>query len=62
MIAKQNIDKVIFETLSFASKELDLSNWRNFVLKVSSLEKRVKIALVGKYVNLKDAYFLSMKA
>lgn len=57
LLAKQNIDKVILKHFHLPAKELDLSNWRNFVLKVSSLEKRVKIALVGKYVNLKDAYF-----
>lgn len=52
LLAKQNIDKVILKHFHLPAKELDLSNWRNFVLKVSSLEKRVKIALVGKYVNL----------
>lgn len=42
------------------TKELDLSAWRKWTDSVSSAKKKVSIALVGKYVELKDAY-LSVK-
>lgn len=57
MLAKQNIDKIILKHFRIEKDEINLSNWKDFVFKVHSLEKHVKIALVGKYVSLKDAYF-----
>ena len=39
-----------------ASKEPDLSRWKNVVQRVVAPENRVKIAIVGKYTGLKDAY------
>lgn len=57
MLAKQNIDKIILKHFRIEKDEINLSNWNEFVSKVHSLDKHVKIALVGKYVSLKDAYF-----
>src|SRR5690554_6117703 len=57
MLAEQNIDKIILRHFNLEVNDLDLSSWNNFVLKVQNLNKKVKIALVGKYVNLKDSYF-----
>src|SRR5205085_9046914 len=34
----------------------DLTNWRKFVDRVVSPKKHVKIAVVGKYIDLQDAY------
>ena len=39
-----------------ASKEPDLSRWKNVVQRVVAPENRVKVAIVGKYTGLKDAY------
>ncbi|WP_298721208.1 CTP synthase [uncultured Ferrovibrio sp.] len=39
-----------------AGKEPDLSGWKNIVQRVVSPESAVKIAIVGKYTGLKDAY------
>jgi CTP synthase len=39
-----------------ASKEPDLTRWKNVVQRVVAPENRVKIAIVGKYTGLKDAY------
>ncbi|WP_341704331.1 CTP synthase [Ferrovibrio sp.] len=39
-----------------ASKEPDLSGWENVVQRVTAPEGAVKIAIVGKYTGLKDAY------
>src|SRR5207248_10095461 len=36
--------------------EPDLVDWRKFVERVVSPKKRVKIAIVGKYIDLQDAY------
>jgi len=39
-----------------AGKEPDLSGWKNVVQRVVAPENKVKIAIVGKYTGLKDAY------
>jgi CTP synthase len=39
-----------------ASTEPDLSRWKNVVQRVVAPENRVKVAIVGKYTGLKDAY------
>lgn len=42
--------------MNLKTKEPDLSNWRKFVERVVSPKKRIKIAVVGKYIELQDAY------
>lgn len=39
-----------------ASREPDLTRWKNVVQRVVAPESKVKIAIVGKYTGLKDAY------
>lgn len=39
-----------------AAKEPDLTRWKNVVQRVVAPENKVKIAIVGKYTGLKDAY------
>jgi CTP synthase len=39
-----------------AAKEPDLTRWKNVVQRVVAPETKVKIAIVGKYTGLKDAY------
>ncbi len=56
ILAEQNLDKLACEILDLKCGDLDLTNWKNFVKKERELSKKVKIALVGKYVELKDAY------
>lgn len=40
----------------------DLKDWKHFVKTVKSVKNNVKIALVGKYVNLHDAYLSVVEA
>jgi CTP synthase len=42
--------------LELKAKEPDLNIWREMVLRMSNLSEQVKIAIVGKYVKLPDAY------
>lgn len=54
----QQMDKVVLQRLGLPvdDTESDLTAWRAFVDKVKNPSKRVDIALVGKYVELPDAY------
>lgn len=52
----ENLDRVIEEKLSLDIREPDLSIWSDVVNKIKNPEKETRIAIVGKYVGLKDAY------
>ena len=53
---EEGMDALICKLLGLQTPEPDLGNWRKFVERVVSPKKRVKIAVVGKYIDLQDAY------
>ncbi|WP_028950424.1 CTP synthase [Sulfurihydrogenibium subterraneum] len=53
---KEGLDKAIAKHLNLEYKEPELSKWKKIVSALSKLEKEVDIGIVGKYVELKDAY------
>ncbi len=63
ILERFNLDKFIIEKLNLpASARRDLS-WINLVKKIKSKKKySVKIALVGKYLDMKDTYFSVIEA
>lgn len=56
LLEKEGLAELVCEKLSIPCKEPDLSDWTAMVEKSKNLEGKVKIALVGKYVELHDAY------
>ncbi|RKQ63665.1 CTP synthase [Thermovibrio guaymasensis] len=58
VLQKEKIDQLIIEKLQLpVSQEADLSEWKKVVDKIKKpQEGSVKIAIVGKYVELPDAY------
>jgi CTP synthase len=42
--------------LNLQTSEPDMSDWRKFVERVVNPKKSVRIAVVGKYIELQDAY------
>lgn len=55
-LKKQGLDKLVCDHFHFETKEADMSDWIELVKKIKGLKKTVNIALVGKYVQLHDAY------
>ncbi len=55
-LEKEGIDKLVCEHLGLRYKKADLDEWKQMVEKMNSLTRKVTIGLVGKYVELKDAY------
>ena len=54
---KEKLDKVVLNKLKLSTKnEPDLDQWRDFLFKLEHPKSEVNIALVGKYVELPDAY------
>ncbi len=52
----QNFDQIVCDHLKLSTKEAEMTEWNSLVEKVQNLSNKVKIALVGKYVALPDAY------
>ena len=56
MLEKEHFAQAVCETLHIPSPEPDLTVWTQLVKKVKNSRDKVKIALVGKYTALHDAY------
>ncbi len=57
LMKEEDLDNVVLKKLEFPTKDKhDLHQWNDFVKKLEHPKKQVKIGLVGKYVELKDAY------
>lgn len=54
---KQDLDKKIIEVLSlYGDGGVDMDKWSSIVAAASRIKTKVSIAMVGKYVNLRDSY------
>ena len=54
---EEGLDKVVLNKLKLKPKSsLDLEDWKVFLKKYKNPKKKVKIGLVGKYVELQDSY------
>lgn len=56
LLERQGMADLVCERLNLGIRQPDLTEWEQLVEKTRSLSRRVKIALVGKYVALHDAY------
>ncbi len=56
VLADQALDEMVIEHLGLSCGESDMTEWNAFVDHSMSLADEVQIALVGKYVQLPDAY------
>ena len=52
----QKIDDIVLKHFGLSAPEADMTEWVALVDRVDNLKENVKIALVGKYVELHDAY------
>ena len=56
MLEGENLSAIVCRKLGLSPREIDLSDWNAMLRRAKSCEKNVRIALVGKYVQLHDAY------
>ncbi|MBQ1545744.1 MAG: CTP synthase [Clostridia bacterium] len=56
MLEKNDFSSVVCRELGLLAREPDLSDWRAMLDRVENANKTVTIGLVGKYVQLHDAY------
>jgi len=58
----QKMDDIVCEHLKLDVPQADMTEWTAMVDRVMNLKKKTKIALVGKYVELPDAYISVVEA
>ena len=58
----QKIDDIVLKHFNLTAKEADMEEWTSLVERVDNLKDEVRIALVGKYVELHDAYISVVEA
>ena len=56
MLEKSNLSAIVCRELGLDTPQPDLTEWKQMVEKIHSRSKTVSIGLVGKYVQLHDAY------
>jgi len=55
-LRKERLDRIACDSLRLTTPTPDLTPWENFVQRIISPSHKVKIAVVGKYIELQDAY------
>lgn len=56
LLKEQKMDDIVLQQLNMKAPEADLTDWKELVENIDRIEKTVRIAIVGKYVSLPDAY------
>ena len=62
MLQKEGLDNLVCEKLNLCCTEIENEQWVEMVKKLKNLSKKVTIGLVGKYVELHDAYISVIEA
>ena len=59
---EEGVDDLLLARLGLSAPPADLSQWRDFVARLKAPDRRVEIGIVGKYVELHDAYMSIIEA
>ena len=62
LLHDEGLDNLVCEKLHLGCRDIDNTEWINMVQKIKNLKEEVNIALVGKYVELHDAYISVVEA
>lgn len=62
MLHKEGLDRLVVEKLELGCRDIDNSEWIDMVSRLKNLKCNTTIALVGKYVELHDAYLSVVEA
>lgn len=62
LLEEQGMDDLVCRHFGLTAPEPNMADWQRLVVKVQDLRRTVRIALVGKYVSLPDAYLSVVEA
>ena len=58
----EGLDDLVLEKLGMEAPPAELDEWRSLVSRTLEAERRVRIAIIGKYIKLQDAYLSVVEA
>ena len=58
----EGLDDLVLEKLGMEAPPADLDEWRLLVSRTLEAERRVRVAIIGKYIKLQDAYLSVVEA
>jgi len=56
ILQAQGLDEYVIKHLKLTAEKADMSEWQKLVAKIKNIHNSIRIAIVGKYVSLHDAY------
>lgn len=56
VLEKEGLDDIVVERLGLKCQKADMREWKEIVEKINNPKNLIRIAIVGKYVELQDAY------
>lgn len=62
LMHKESLDKIVLDLLGEEQPPINIDDWKKLIKHIRSLKHKVKIAIVGKYVILPDAYLSIVEA
>lgn len=62
IMQSEGLDKIVLEKLNLPQSPAKMEDWARMVYKIKNPERKIKIAVVGKYVELPDAYISVVEA
>ncbi len=62
ILEQEGLAQRTLELLQLEQRQPDLKDWRNLVIKMNSTRTKIEIAIVGKYIQLSDAYLSVVEA
>ena len=62
ILKEQKVDDIVINRLGLDEGTPDLKEWKDMVYKIKNPKGTLKIAIVGKYIQLRDAYLSTAEA
>ncbi|MDQ2649014.1 MAG: CTP synthase [Actinomycetota bacterium] len=62
VLHEEGLDDVVCSILGIGDRDPDLSEWEILVDRIESIERSIRIGIIGKYVSLHDAYLSVVEA
>ncbi|MEL6912552.1 MAG: CTP synthase (glutamine hydrolyzing), partial [Cyanobacteria bacterium J06598_4] len=62
ILEQEGLAQRTLELLQLEQRQPDLRDWRNLVVKMNSPRPKIEVAIVGKYIQLSDAYLSVVEA
>ncbi|MGB5712435.1 MAG: CTP synthase [Waterburya sp.] len=62
ILEQEGLAQRTLKLLQLEQRQPDLKDWRNLVIKMNSTRTKIEVAIVGKYIQLSDAYLSVVEA